>query len=1100
MGGTDTDNQPNTRQAIDVDAILEVTGTADAQALHVKLADGADVFLANTGIDGVSAPDAQKLVGALAAADAEIAPLFERNPAQLDAERNGREAATGVAQVDLNNWLRVEVGNPAASARLVATLNAIDGVEAALPEPVLATPSLAFAAQPVLYEAAQLYRDPAPVGIDIDYAHTIAGGRGTNVKVTDIEFSWTSSHEDIPGLADALVPNGTPEYPAAGANHGTAVVGVLAATEDAKGVSGLAPNAQLALINSTVIPASGDGLANAIDLAAASGSAGDVILIEQQLCPVPLSGAVCAPGWLPVEWWPSYHDAIVAAVGSGMTVIEPAGNGARNVDDALILPDSGAIMVGGGNPEGCTTLGDQPARGRLGFSNYGQRVDVQAHGACVWTTGAEGDPVDGGVPAEQQYTASFSGTSAAAAIVAGGSASLSSIAEQAGIPLAPSQLRALLRATGTPQDTSVDSRDIGPQPNLRAAIEDLLATAPAAPANDAQANATLVTAYPSEISQSTAGATVEIAEPVASCGAAFDTVWFRVQPEEDATVSVTATGAVTRPSMALWATPPGLPLVERACVDAGTASGTSLLEVEVTAGRTYLVQVGGVADGEVTLRFDSAELAPATPDCDFNADGYGDAGVGSPGEAIKGQANAGAVTVLYGGPKGSKVQAPQLHRNKPGVAGKARAQERFGHDVACGDLDNDGYSDLVVGVPGQARKSRGNAGAIHVFYGSSAGISTDRDRIFTQATAGVPGKSERNDWWGATVATGDPNGDGYDEIAVGAPGEKLKKRAFAGAVTVLTGTPAGTSTSGASVIHQGKRGVPNKNEPGDWLGFALTFGDTNNDGFDELYIGAPGEKFGRAANAGMVIEVPGGPGGLQRSNAKVIRPGAGVVESAATKDAGFGSALVVADLDNNGIGDLVIGAAGSQRDEPDDVAEFGGDSWVDVLPGTSQGIGQAASIVFALGERGVAGEAGSGGGFGFALAAADLDDDGAYELLVGAPGADDVGALVTITFGRSFEVLASEFIDQDSKGISSKTQRGDAFGSSVGVTDFFGDGFGAVLVGVPGEDVAKRKDAGVFVVVPGSPSGVDTTASVTMSQRTKGVGGKLNAGDQLGWS
>src|SRR5690606_5646109 len=153
--------------------------------------------------------------------------------------------------------------------------------------------------------------------------------------------------------------------------------------------------------------------ANAIALSAADGSAGDVILIEQQIAvcdlPGPCTGGNCGPS----EWVQSVFDAIVLATAAGRIVVEAAGNGGVDLDqescNALFdrtNGDSGAIIVGQGWAPGATD------RERRPNSSYGSRVDLQGWGNNVMTTGYGASYVDPDDPAnpDRWYTNGFNGT------------------------------------------------------------------------------------------------------------------------------------------------------------------------------------------------------------------------------------------------------------------------------------------------------------------------------------------------------------------------------------------------------------------------------------------------------------------------------------------------------------------------------------------------------------------------------------------------------------------------------------------------------------------------------------------------------------------
>ncbi|GGS37227.1 S8 family serine peptidase [Actinokineospora fastidiosa] len=394
---------------------------------------------------------------ALAAPEiAEAKPLFDRLDERLTTLRgNGRASAPG-----LSRWHRVELAPGVDAEAAARELTALPGVEVAYPQPKAGNPVTPD------FSPQQGYADAASSnGIDADYAHTKPGGRGGNVKVVDLEQNWNTQHEDLSKLRlpGALIPNGTPSFDPGSIDHGTAVMGVIGADDNGFGVTGLVPDAGLHYTNVSS-QENGYDLANGILAAAAGVGVGDVLLIEQHVYD-------CG-NWAPMEVWPSVYDAIVTAVQSGRHVVEAAGNGNQNLNSSCFgarfpydRPDSGAIMVGAGAAPGCTS----PVRTRLGFSNYGTRVDLQGWGECVTTTGYGG--LHGTTP-NDLYTAYFSGTSSASPIVASALASLLSVAEANGETLSPARAREILIATGTAQ-SGLDH--IGPLPNLRTAIDHYLA-------------------------------------------------------------------------------------------------------------------------------------------------------------------------------------------------------------------------------------------------------------------------------------------------------------------------------------------------------------------------------------------------------------------------------------------------------------------------------------------------------------------------------------------------------------------------------------------------------------------------------------------------
>ena len=329
-------------------------------------------------------------------------------------------------------------------------------------------------------EAFQGYLDPAPHGMDIRYAWTLPGGHGENVRIVDIEYNWNLNHNDLVHITSDLFifvkgVNPLPEQVLneGNKNHGTAVLGELAAAPDGVGVTGIAYGAKLGLIN-PLTQGSVPDVAGAINRAASIVGPGDVILLEQQSFAGPRLDLQVGRGLLPIEYEPEVFAAIKAATNKGIIVVESAGNGFENLDHPAYgglfdrkRRDSGAIIVGAGLPEG-GVYGPGPDLTRTEESNYGSCVDVQGWGRFVATTGY------GDLRREQGennwYTDLFGATSGATAMVAGAAVVLQSIIKERGLaPLSPTVLRRLLIMTGTQQTIGLGER-IGPRPNIRAAI------------------------------------------------------------------------------------------------------------------------------------------------------------------------------------------------------------------------------------------------------------------------------------------------------------------------------------------------------------------------------------------------------------------------------------------------------------------------------------------------------------------------------------------------------------------------------------------------------------------------------------------------------
>lgn len=109
--------------------------------------------------------------------------------------------------------------------------------------------------------------------------------------------------------------------------------------------------------------------------------------------------------------------------------------------------------------------------------------------------------------------------------------------------------------------------------------------------------------------------------------------------------------------------------------------------------------------------------------CDFDGNGFDDVLIGAPGATVSGAKATGYVSVQYSSSSGlSTTKKSVLHQNTPGVPGASEAGDGFGSAVASGDLNNDGYDDAIVGIPGEDLAGLSDAGGAVVFWGSPSGL------------------------------------------------------------------------------------------------------------------------------------------------------------------------------------------------------------------------------------------------------------------------------------------------------------------------------------------------------------------------------------------
>jgi hypothetical protein len=223
-----------------------------------------------------------------------------------------------------------------------------------------------------------------------------------------------------------------------------------------------------------------------------------------------------------------------------------------------------------------------------------------------------------------------------------------------------------------------------------------------------------------------------------------------------------------------------------------------------------------------------------------------------------------------------------------------------------------------------------------------------------------------------------------------------------------------------------------------------------------------------------------------------------------TPEAGdaFGAALAAGDFNADGSMDLAIGAPG------EDIGGGGaGMGLVHVLLGTSEGLTGTGDQVWHQDSDGIGETAEAGDRFGAALASGDLDGDGIPDLVIGVHG-EDLGAvvdagLVHALYGTNSGLTSagSQIWSQGTTGIEDDPETEDAFGFSVAVGDFNGDGFGDAAIGVPLEDVETFGNAGAVNVLFGSDgTGLVAADDLFLHQNTPGVEGSAEPGDLFGFA
>jgi hypothetical protein len=383
--------------------------------------------------------------------------------------------------------------------------------------------------------------------------------------------------------------------------------------------------------------------------------------------------------------------------------------------------------------------------------------------------------------------------------------------------------------------------------------------------------------------------------------------------------------------------------------------------------------------------------------------------------------------------------------------------ENLGFAVAtAGDVNGDGYADVLVGVPGFNSPSTAQ-GAAFLYLGSSSGLFTSPS---WEAHGGAGG-----DQFGWSVASaGDVNHDGRVDIIIGAISAEVGSGQGEEGIAYVwyggapgTGNPTGLGDNGTpsnADWHAEGEQAP-YGAVGAHLGWSVACaGDVNNDGYDDVIVGVPdGHSTINQAEEGRALVWLGSATGVNQGNTG--RPGNAVWKAEANQNtAHLGYSVAGAgDVNGDGFDDVIVGAPGY-----DSGSAVGG--WAFVWHGKANGITGGANAN--PNNASWAKQGAIAASFGNSVAAAgDVNGDGKGDVIIGAPG---------FTGGQSEEgkvfiyLGSSTGLGATAAWTAESNQTGALFGLSVaGAGDFNNNGYPEVIVGAPGYDGSYQNEGAAYL-------------------------------------
>jgi Ca2+-binding RTX toxin-like protein len=485
---------------------------------------------------------------------------------------------------------------------------------------------------------------------------------------------------------------------------------------------------------------------------------------------------------------------------------------------------------------------------------------------------------------------------------------------------------------------------------------------------------------------------------------------------------------------------------------------------------------------------------------DINGDGFDDLIIGARDASSNGQRSAGESYVVFGSNSGfgASLNLSSLNGSIGFVINGINGYDNSGQSVSsAGDINGDGFDDLIIGALGASPNGQSGAGSSYVVFGSNSGFGASLNLSSLNGSNGfvINGIDESDNSGNPVSSAGDINGDGFDDLIIGANRADPNGQYDAGSSYVVFGSNSGFGASFNLSSLNGSNGfVINGINAGDFSGRSLSSaGDINGDGFDDLIIGVYNADPNGQSGAGESYVVFGSNSvfGVSLNLSSLNGSNGFVINGINAGDFSGLSVSSAGDINGDGFDDLIIGASGADPNGQ----SYAGSSYV--VFGSNSGFGASLNLSSLNGSNGfVINGIDMNDRSGTSVSSAgDINGDGFDDLIIGAFFADPNGQYNAgesyVVFGSSNGFGASlnlSSLDGSNGFVINGVDASDGSGGSVSSAgDINGDGFDDLIIAASSASSNGQRGAGETYVVFGFATVAITNEDTAVTILTRDI-------------